>query len=110
MHRSFLQNRKFECNTEENKAAFKRQKNYCNRLYKRERRDHYNKLDLKNITDNIKFWDTMKPLFSDKGGVREKIVLVENDEIISDSLHVAEKFNNYFQKLFHRFPQVLFFL
>ena len=72
-------------------------KNYCNRLYKRERRDHYNKLDLKDITDNIKFWDTMKPLFSDKGGVREKIVLVENDEIISDSLHVAEKFNNYFQ-------------
>ena len=39
----------------------------------------------------------MKPLFSDKGGVREKIVLVENNEIISDSMHVAEKFNSYFQ-------------
>ena len=39
----------------------------------------------------------MKPLFSDKGGVREKIVLVENNEIISDSSQVAEKFNNYFQ-------------
>ena len=82
MHRSLLQNRKFMCGTEESKAAFKRQKNYCNRLYKRERRDHYNKLDLKNITDNIKFWDTMKPLFSDKGGIREKIVLVEDNEII----------------------------
>ena len=97
MHRSLLQNRKFKWDTEENKAAFKRQKNYCNRLYKRERRDHYNQLDLKSITDNIKFWDTMKPLFSDKGGVREKIVLVEDNEIISDSLLVAEKLSNYFQ-------------
>ena len=97
MHRSLLQNRQFKLGTEESKANFKKQKNYCNRLYKRERRDHYNKLDLKNITDNIKFWDTMKPLFSDKGGVREKIVLVENNEIISDSSQVAEKFNNYFQ-------------
>ena len=39
----------------------------------------------------------MKRLFNDKGGVREKIVPVENDEIISDSLHVAEKFYSYFQ-------------
>ena len=55
MHRSLLQNRKFMYGTEESKAAFKRQKNYCNRLYKRERRDHYNKLDLKDITDNLSF-------------------------------------------------------
>ena len=39
----------------------------------------------------------MKPLFSDKGGVRDKIMLVEKNEIISDSVQVAEKFNNYFQ-------------
>ena len=52
---------------------------------------------MKDITDNIKFWDTMKPLFSDKGGVRDKIMLVEKNEIISDSVQVAEKFNNYFQ-------------
>ena len=39
----------------------------------------------------------MKPLFSDKGGIREKIMLVENDKIISESKEVAEIFNNYFQ-------------
>ena len=53
-------------------------------------------MDLKKITDNIKFWDTMKPLFSDKGGIRDKIVLIEDDEIISDGTEVAEKFNAYF--------------
>ena len=45
----------------------------------------------------VPFWDTMKPLFSDKGGIRDKIMLVENDQIISDSKEVAETFNSYFQ-------------
>ena len=39
----------------------------------------------------------MKPLFSDKGGIREKIMLVEEGRIISDSSEVAETFNDYFQ-------------
>ena len=38
----------------------------------------------------------MKPLFGDKGGIKEKIVLVENDKIISDSSEVAQTFNNFF--------------
>ena len=46
--------------------ALRKQKNYCNRLYKRERKKYYSNLHLSNITDNKKFWNTMKPLFSDK--------------------------------------------
>ena len=97
MYRSQLEKRKFEYGREEDLIAFKRQQNYCNRLYQRARKDHYNNLDVKNITDNIKFWDIMKPLFSDKGGIRDKIMLIENEKIISDSTEVAETFNNYFQ-------------
>ena len=37
----------------------------------------------------------MKPFFSDKGGVRDKIVLVEN-KLISGDTEVAETFNTYF--------------
>ena len=96
MKRSYLENRKFQLGTLEATQAFKKQKNYCNRLRKRTKKDHYNNLDLKNITDNTKFWDTVCPLFSDKGGVRDRIVLVENDEIISGSVEVAETFNEYF--------------
>ena len=97
MYRSQLEKRKFDYGREEDLIAFKRQQNYCNRLYQRARKDHYNNLDVKNITDNIKFWDIMKPLFSDKGGIRDKIMLIENERIISDSTEVAETFNNYFQ-------------
>ena len=96
MRRSQLQKKVYYHGTEETTQAFNKQKNYCNRLYKRERRDFYNRLDLKKITDNITFWDTMKPLFSDKGGIRDKIVLIEDNEIISESIEVAEKFNAYF--------------
>ena len=96
MRRSFLENQKFELKTEESILAFKKQKNYCNRLRKRTRKNYYDNLDLRKITDNNKFWDTLCPLFSDKGGIREKIVLVENNEIISGKKEVAEIFNNYF--------------
>ena len=90
MLRSQLQSKMFRLGTEEAKKAFKRQKNFCNRLYRRARKDYYNRLNLKNITDNRKFWRTVCPLFSDKGGIRDKIVLVENHEIISGSTKVAE--------------------
>ena len=96
MRRSYLENQKFELKTEESILAFKKQKNYCNRLRKRTRKNYYDNLDLRKITDNNKFWDTLCPLFSDKGGIREKIVLVENNEIISGKEEVAEIFNNYF--------------
>ena len=97
MKRTQLQNKKFRYGTEEYTNAFKKHSNYCNRLAKRERRDYYNNLDPKQITDNKKFWKTVLPLFSDKGGIRDKIMLLDNDEIISDSTVVAEIFNNYFQ-------------
>ena len=68
MKRSQLENKKFKHGTEEATQAFKKHKNYCNRLRKRTRKDFYDKLDVKKITDNTKFWDTVCPLFSDKGG------------------------------------------
>ena len=96
MLRSQLENRYFKYKSEEYKRALKKQKNYCNRLYKRERKDYYSKLNLSNINDNKKNWYTMKPLFSDKGGSSDNIVLVEEDNIVSDDIDVAQTFNDYF--------------
>ena len=38
----------------------------------------------------------MKPLFGDKGGAKENIVLVEGDRIISEDSEVAQTFNDFF--------------
>ena len=49
------------------------------------------------ISDNRKFWKTVKPLFSNKGNYGNKIKLVENEEIIDDDTKVAEELNNFFK-------------
>ena len=38
----------------------------------------------------------MKPLFGDKGGTKDKIVLVEGDKIINDESEVAQTFTDFF--------------
>ena len=51
---------------------------------------------MKNIADNKNFWKTVNPFFGDKGGSRNKVVLVENEKIINDDQEVAQIFNDYF--------------
>ena len=51
---------------------------------------------MNNYTDNKKFWNTVKPLFSNVGGGSQKITLVKGDNIISNDEEVAETFNNFF--------------
>ena len=59
-------------------------------------KEYYSKLNPKNITDNKRFWRTVKPLFSDKSIGKETIILVDKDEIFQDELVVAEKFSEFF--------------
>ena len=96
MLRSELKNKYIKEKTEEAKRAFRKQKNYTNKLLKKEKKNYFGNLDLNKITDNKKFWNTIKPLFSDSSGKSSKITLVEGEEIITEDKEIAEKFNNYF--------------
>ena len=98
MKRSYLEHKFYKNRTPDNYQAFKKQKNYCNRIYKRERRKYYTNLNLNDITDNKKFWNTIKPLFSNKGGSKDSIVLVKGDKVISDDAEVAHTFNDFFKR------------
>ena len=48
------------------------------------KRDYYNSLDNRNVTENKLFWKTVKPFFSDKSPMRQKITLIEKDEILGN--------------------------
>ena len=96
MRRSELQTKYFKNGTIESRKTFKKQKNYCSRLYKKERKNYYEKLGVNNITDNRKFWKTIKPLLGDKSSVSTKITLVKNDRIISEDDEVANTFKDFF--------------
>ena len=97
MRRSALENKYHRYRTPEHNLAYKKQKNYCSRLYKKERKNFYANLNLTDITDNRKFWKTIKPLFSNKEPNKKKITLVKENEIISKDEEISETFNSFFK-------------
>ena len=97
MHRSKLKNNFNKNPNEENKKLYKRQRNFCVAQLKRERKKYYNNLDLRIFKDNKNFWQTVKPLFSDKQQLLERnIVILDDEKVYSDNTVVAEKLNNFF--------------
>ena len=54
---------------------YKKQKNLCSKLYKKERKKYYSRLNIKDIIDCKKFWKTVKLLISDKCSVRIRLIL-----------------------------------
>ena len=95
-NRSRLENQYFKYKTPDSLIAYKKQKNFCSRLYKKERKRYYKNLDVKKITDSKKFWKITKPFFSDKGAGKTDITLVEGDKIIQEDQKVAKIFDDFF--------------
>ena len=80
--------------------AYKKQKTYYSRLYKKERKRFLENLNLSFIVDNKKFWKVVKALFNEKGsGVSNKVVLLEMGKILRDDNVVAKDFYSYFNSI-----------
>ena len=60
---------------------------------------YFANLNEKDIVDNRKFWQIVKPFLSEKLKSREKITLVEKEELVSSESDVAQCFNHLFQIL-----------
>ena len=48
------------------------------------------------VTDNKKFWRTIKPLITDKVQTTPSITLIENQKFSTDEIEIAEIFNEFF--------------
>ena len=99
MNRSRLLNKFKKDNSEQNKWAYKKQRNLCVKLLKKAKRTFYNTLDVKKISDNKTFWKTIKPNFTEKTIKDQKITLVENDSVISEDSELVEVFSKYFESV-----------
>ena len=97
MKRSALETKYFKKKTLSSLKAYKKQKNYCSRLYKKERKAFYNNLNPSFVCDNKLFWKTVKPLFSNKVNSSTNIKLVEDEEIVQDNDKVADILNSFFK-------------
>ena len=93
--------RKFNC--PEDQLAYKRQRNYCVKLLKRSKKDFYDNLNVKKVTDNKHFRKTIMPNFTDKVLKEEKIVLVEDDKVITAGTDLAEIFKDHSENIVESF-------
>ena len=82
MTRSRLRNKYLKHKTEENRLLYTQQRNKCVSLLRKTKMNYYGNLNEKDITDNKKFWKTVKPFLSDKSINSDKIHLNENGELI----------------------------
>ena len=68
-------------------------------LLRKEKKEYFARLNEKDITDNWKFWHTVKHFLSDKVKSREAIILVENENIKSNENDAENTFNDFFSNI-----------
>ena len=68
----------------------------CVSLLQKEKKKYFANLNKKDITDNKEYLHTIKPFLSEKTKSREKITLIENENLVSDDAEVANSLNNFF--------------
>ena len=81
--RARLKNKYYKNPTTEKKRAYTKQGNFCTDLLKREKKNTTVTWILEYLTAT-KFWQRVKPLFSDKTVLKQSIRLTENGKIVSD--------------------------
>ena len=96
MKRTRLKNNYLKNWCDANRKAHNAQRNLCVTLVRKAKLDYYNKLNHKKVSDNKTFWKTVKPFFVDKGVNHDRILLVEENETISNNYEISEKLNNFF--------------
>ena len=53
------------------------------------KKDHFANLDVNSVLNNRKFWQNVKPLFSNRVKAKATIKLIENNETIDNEIKVA---------------------
>ena len=82
--------------TNENKEIYEKQRNFRVSLLRKEKKNYFENLDTKNISDNKIFRKTVKALLSNKCRLPVNVKLVKENDVISDNSKIADVFNDFF--------------
>ena len=63
------------------------------------KKELYGNLNTSVLTENITFWKTVKPFLAEKSKKVSKIILIEDNQIISQDKQIAKIFNEYFMNI-----------
>ena len=89
MNHSRLLNRYIKEKAEATRSAYNRQRNVCVKLLRQTKKEFYNNLNVKYITENKLFWTFLKPSLTDKTLKDERIALVGNKKVVSDEIKLV---------------------
>ena len=109
MKRSQLRNKFLNTKSDIDRKTYNKQRNLCVSLIRREKKNFFNNINTRDITNNKTFWKTVKPLFTDKIQSKPKITLIDkkvisgvgqekivSEKVISEDQAVAEVLNKFF--------------
>ena len=96
MHRSRLKNTYIRKRIDKNWENYKKQRNFCIDLLCKTKTEYLKNLNVKDLSDNRKFWKTIKPYFSNKGLNSIKLLLKKKGNLVSDEKELATIMNNFF--------------
>ena len=99
MNRSRLRNKYNKNRTNENWSNYARQRNLCVKILKKSKKHYFENLDVKKVTDTKIFWNTIKPLISNKSKSTNSITLIEDQKILKHEEKIANTLNKYFSTL-----------
>ena len=99
MQRTRFRNKFLENPNGQNKLLYNKQRKYCVSLLRKEKKEYFARLNEKGITDNRKFWHTVKPFLSDKVKSRDAIILVDGENIKSNENEMTHTFNDFFSNI-----------
>ena len=99
MLRSKLKNNFNKQRSDGNWDNYKKQRNFCVKLLHQTKEKYFSDINVKSISDNKKFWKTIKPFFSNKGLNTNNMMLVEDNEIVREEEIIANIMNNYFTNI-----------
>ena len=80
-------------------GKYKKHRNYVKRLNSQIKKQYFENLNPKKLEMNKKFWQNFKPYFSSKYTPQEKLLLVENNEIISDDITISDTMIDHFSNI-----------
>ena len=96
---SYLENVYFKNRDDHSLRRYRKQMNYCSRLYEEERKKFFKNVNTVFVSNNKLFLKTVKPLFSNKDNYGANMKLTEKYEIIQNEYKVAETSNEFFNSL-----------
>ena len=99
MLRTNLKNIANKTKRQQDMRKFKDQRNLVVKLNVKAKRDYFKSIQSKSIENDKHFWKTVKPLFTNKNPMSEKITLIDDGKIISNDVEIAKCFNTYFTNI-----------